>query len=46
MVRGKPGVFVPLEETIIGCEKIMAGEFDNVSEDKLYMIGAIDEVVQ
>ncbi len=38
------GVSVPLEKTIEGCEKIIAGDFDDVDLEKLYMIGSIDEV--
>ena len=41
---GKQGKLVRLEETISGCEKILAGEFAGVNEKALYMIGAIDEV--
>ena len=40
----KKGVYVPLEKTIEGCEKILNGDFDDVALDKLYMIGSIDEV--
>lgn len=41
---GKEGKAVAIEETIDGCERIINGEFDNISERKLYMIGSIDEV--
>lgn len=41
---GKGGRLVPLEKTIAGCERILAGEFEQVSEKALYMIGDIDEV--
>ncbi|MGD2112076.1 MAG: F0F1 ATP synthase subunit beta [Gammaproteobacteria bacterium] len=40
---GKPGRLVSLEQTIDGCERILAGEFSGVSEQALYMIGPIDE---
>lgn len=40
---GQPGRRVPLEDTLQGCERILAGEFAEVSESSLYMIGAIDE---
>ena len=40
---GKPGKRVPLEQTISGCERILAGEFATVNEKALYMIGSIDE---
>ena len=39
----KKGVYVPLEETLRGCEKILEGKFDNTELDKLYMIGLISE---
>ncbi|MDD5251973.1 MAG: F0F1 ATP synthase subunit beta [Patescibacteria group bacterium] len=41
---GQPGVNVPLDKTLEGCERIMAGEFDDVDLDKLYMIGALEDV--
>ncbi len=41
---GKPGKRVPLEQTIDGCERILAGEFTEVNEKALYMIGTADEV--
>lgn len=37
------GKFVPLEKTIEGCNRIINGEFDNYTEQSLYMIGTIDE---
>jgi len=40
---GKKGKYVPLEETIKGCEKIMAGKLDNVAPESLYMIGELPE---
>jgi len=40
----KKGVYVPLKETLVGCEKILNGDFDDVELTKLYMIGLIDEV--
>lgn len=40
---GKKGVFVPLEKTIKGCQKILSGEMDSCSEEDLYMIGEIEE---
>lgn len=38
---GKKGVFVPLEKTLEGCEKILKGDFDDVELEKLYMRGEI-----
>jgi F-type H+-transporting ATPase subunit beta len=40
---GKPGRLVPLEQTIDGCERILAGEFAEVNEHAFYMIGSVDE---
>jgi F-type H+-transporting ATPase subunit beta len=40
---GIPGRHVPLEETIAGCEAILAGRFDAVDEARLYMIGPVTE---
>lgn len=38
------GVYVPLEKTLDGCERILAGEFDDYDLDALYMIGSLDEL--
>lgn len=43
LYTGKAGAYVNLEQTIIGCEKIISGEFDNIPDDKFYMIGSIDQ---
>jgi F-type H+-transporting ATPase subunit beta len=37
----KEGIYVPIEKTIEGCEKILKGEFDEVDPNKLYMIGEL-----
>ncbi len=37
----RKGVFVPLEKTLNGCEKIINGKFDNVDLENFYMKGAI-----
>jgi F-type H+-transporting ATPase subunit beta len=41
---GLPGKLVSRDQTVAGCERILAGEFADVSEQALYMIGDIDEV--
>ena len=41
---GMEGKLVPLTKTIEGCERILAGEFLDIPEQALYMIGDIDEV--
>lgn len=40
----KKGVYVPLEKTLEGCERILSGEFDEIDPDRFYMIGSIDEL--
>ncbi len=40
---GAAGQTVDPEQTIDGCERILAGEFDEVDEAALYMIGPIDQ---
>jgi F-type H+-transporting ATPase subunit beta len=35
------GVYVPLEKTLEGCERILKGEFDNLDLAELYMKGEI-----
>ncbi|HSQ97312.1 MAG TPA: F0F1 ATP synthase subunit beta [Rickettsiales bacterium] len=39
-----PGIFVPIDKTIDGCNRIMSGEFDDYPEQSFYMIGDIDSV--
>ncbi len=41
---GKKGRLVKLSDTLDGCRRILDGEFLQVPERSLYMIGAIDEV--
>jgi F-type H+-transporting ATPase subunit beta len=43
---GRPGRRLSLEQTLRGCERILAGDFDKIPERALYMIGSIDEVEQ
>jgi F-type H+-transporting ATPase subunit beta len=38
------GRSVSIQQTIEGCEAILAGRFDSVDEGSFYMVGAIDEV--
>jgi F-type H+/Na+-transporting ATPase subunit beta len=40
---GQPGCYVPVEQTLAGCEAILDGEFDAVDERRLHMIGSLDE---
>ena len=41
---GMAGRTVRLDSALDGCERILKGEFDGVSERAMYMIGGIDEV--
>ncbi len=41
---GLPGKQVSLVQTIAGCERILSGEFADINENALYMIGDISEV--
>lgn len=40
------GRSVDLEKTIAGCERILQGEFDYLTENDFYMVGDIDEVLE
>jgi len=40
----RKGVYVPLKKTLAGCERILNGDFDDVEEERLYMVGAIEDV--
>jgi F-type H+-transporting ATPase subunit beta len=40
---GKKGVYVGINDMLLGCERITTGRADSVPEDKLYMIGAMPE---
>ncbi|MDP1671432.1 MAG: F0F1 ATP synthase subunit beta, partial [Alphaproteobacteria bacterium] len=43
---GKPGRAVEIEETLAGCQAILAGEADGWAESSLYMIGDLAEARQ
>lgn len=42
---GIPGVYVKIEETIDGFDKIISGELDDRKEDEFYMKGNINQVI-
>ena len=42
---GSDGVQVPLEKTIDGFKRLVAGEFDHLPEAAFYMVGDIDEAI-
>ena len=44
LYSGIKGVYVHLEDTITGCEKIVSGRMDAIPEEKFYMIGALPQV--
>ena len=41
---GIKGVYVKLEQVIKDCEALLRGDFDQVSEDKFYMIGTLQDI--
>lgn len=42
---GKQGEYVPIEDTLRGVKMIIDGELDAVSEEKLYLIGKIEQAL-
>ena len=42
---GAPGKFVKLEDTVNGFAGILEGKYDDIPEDKFYMKGGIEEVI-
>ncbi|MFQ6107931.1 MAG: F0F1 ATP synthase subunit beta [Candidatus Aminicenantales bacterium] len=43
---GRPGKYVPVEETVRGFKEIIEGLHDDKPEQAFYMVGGIDEVVE
>ncbi len=43
---GRPGTFVPLEETIEGFKGIVEGLYDHIPESCFYMVGSIQDVIK
>ncbi len=43
---GRPGVYVPIKDTVRGFKMILDGELDEIPEQYFYMKGTIDEVQQ
>jgi len=43
---GRPGKYVPTEETVRGFKEILEGKYDDLPEQAFYMVGAIEEVVE
>ncbi|MEM1275349.1 MAG: F0F1 ATP synthase subunit beta [Pseudomonadota bacterium] len=43
---GSPGKLVPLEKTIEGFQKLVAGDYDHLPEAAFYMVGDMDEAIE
>lgn len=43
---GMEGRSVDLEDTISGCERILSGEFNDLTENDFFMIGTVDEALE
>ena len=43
---GKPGRYVPIEETISGFKGLIEGKYDDVPEQAFYMVGNIEEALE
>jgi len=41
LYTNRPGQYVKLEETLMACERIIAGRVDSVSDDEFYMRGTL-----
>ncbi len=43
---GRPGRYVPVQDTVSGFKRILEGDLDDVPEGHFYMAGGIDEVFE
>jgi F-type H+/Na+-transporting ATPase subunit beta len=43
---GRPGVYVPIKETVRGFKEILEGKHDSLPEQAFFMAGTIDDVVK
>jgi F-type H+-transporting ATPase subunit beta len=43
---GRPGVYVPIEETVRAFREILAGQHDDLPEQAFYMVGTIEDAVR
>ncbi len=43
---GRPGRYVPIQETVRGFREILDGKHDDLPEQAFYMVGGIDEAVE
>lgn len=45
LYTGRKGKYVTIADTLKGCEEILSGKLDAIAEEKLYMIGALSEIL-
>ena len=43
---GRPGRYVPVQQTVSGFKRLLAGELDDVAEPHFYMAGDVEEVLK
>jgi F-type H+-transporting ATPase subunit beta len=43
---GRPGAYVPLDETLRGFDEILKGKWDHLPESAFHLVGTIDEAVE
>jgi F-type H+-transporting ATPase subunit beta len=43
---GRPGKYVPIQETVRGFKEILEGKHDDLPEQAFYMVGTIEEAVE
>ncbi len=43
---GRPGVYVPLKETVRGFKEILEGKWDHLPEQAFYMVGTIEQAAE
>ena len=43
---GLSGKYVSLDDSVLGFEKILAGEFDSLPEQAFYLVGPIEDVIE
>ena len=43
---GRPGAFVPVEDTVRSFKEILEGKHDDLPEDAFYMVGPIEEAIE
>ncbi|RIK37484.1 MAG: F0F1 ATP synthase subunit beta, partial [Chloroflexi bacterium] len=43
---GRPGAYVPREETVRGFREILEGKHDSLPEQAFYLVGTIDQAVE